>query len=241
MTFVNNAPDASGDRSSPVDAVQDLIVIGAGGTAGEIVWLVQALNQVTPSWRLVGFLDDDRAKQGTEMAGVPVIGSVGAAADHPTARFVVGVAHYRRPRTRLAIAERLVLPNHRYATLIHPAAIVTPGARLGHGTLVFAFAFVGDGARVGNHVLISSHCRISHDTVVGDGATFAAGAVISGGARVGAGSYVGAGGIVGDGVVIGAGAVVGIGSVVVRDVEPDVTVIGNPARVVPGSRSGTHG
>jgi sugar O-acyltransferase (sialic acid O-acetyltransferase NeuD family) len=214
--------------------IPDLVVVGAGGSAGEIVWLVEALNQVAARWRLLGLLDDDRAKHGTHVAGAPVLGPVAAAGDFTSASFVIGVAHYRRPRTRLAIAERMGLPGDRYATLIHPAAIVTPGAKLGYGCLVFAFAFIGHAAHVGNHVLVSSHCRISHDTVVDDGATLAAGALLSGGARLGPGSYAGAGCVLRDGVVLGAGAVAGIGSVVVRDVDPEVTVMGNPARVVPG-------
>lgn len=51
------------------------------------------------------------------------------------------------------------------------------------------------------------------------------------------GAWIGNGAIVVDGVTIGRGAVVGAGSVVIRDVPPQVVVMGNPARVV-GRRSG---
>ncbi|WP_419485309.1 DapH/DapD/GlmU-related protein [Alistipes ihumii] len=44
--------------------------------------------------------------------------------------------------------------------------------------------------------------------------------------------WIGGGAILCPGVRIGPRSVVGAGSVVVRDVEPDVVVAGNPARVV---------
>lgn len=48
-------------------------------------------------------------------------------------------------------------------------------------------------------------------------------------------AYIGAGALIKEGrygkpLVIGDGAVVGMGAVVIRDVEPYVTVVGNPAR-----------
>jgi acetyltransferase-like isoleucine patch superfamily enzyme len=56
-------------------------------------------------------------------------------------------------------------------------------------------------------------------TVVERGATIGSGATILGGIR------------------IGSGALVGAGAVVTRDVPPGATVVGNPARALPGSSS----
>lgn len=47
---------------------------------------------------------------------------------------------------------------------------------------------------------------------------------------IGENVWIGGGAIIMPGVTIGDGAIVGAGSVVTRDVPPDTTVVGNPAR-----------
>ncbi|MBK5095915.1 MAG: acyl-[acyl-carrier-protein]--UDP-N-acetylglucosamine O-acyltransferase, partial [Deltaproteobacteria bacterium] len=50
--------------------------------------------------------------------------------------------------------------------MIHPTAIIDPGASLGEGVEVGAYAVVGpqvtlgDGCRIGAHAIIESHSRI---------------------------------------------------------------------------------
>lgn len=211
---------------------EDLVIVGAGGSARNIVWMVEELNRASPRWNVRGLLDDDRAKVGTMIGAVPVLGPIAAAADMESARFVVGIAHYRRPRVRMEIVDRMNLPRDRYATLVHPSAIVSPDARLGAGTLVFQLAVILGGAVVGDHVFVSPFSLISHDVVIDDGATMASGAMLCGGARLGAGAYAGARCVVRDGVTIGPGAVAGNGSVVMHDVPERATVFGNPARSI---------
>jgi len=217
---------------------QDLLVIGAGGSAGGICWMLQDINRDGERWRLRGFLDDDATKHGTLIWGAPVLGPLEEVVRFPSAKLVIGMAHYQRPRIRTEIASRLGLPPDRYATLVDPAAVVSPDATLGRGCLVFRSAFIGDGARLADHVFVSPSVLISHHVVVNDGATLAPGANLCGGSSLGSGAYAGAGSIVKDGVRVGAGAVLAVGSVVVRDVEAETMVIGNPARTAPGHGGG---
>jgi sugar O-acyltransferase (sialic acid O-acetyltransferase NeuD family) len=213
---------------------EDLLVIGAGGSAGGICWMLQDINRHGERWRLRGFLDDDATRHGSCIWNAPVLGPLADLARFPAAKVVIAMAHYRRPQIRTEIADRLGLSRDRYATLVHPSADVSPDVVLGAGCLVFRSAFIGDGARLGDHVFISPRALVSHHVVVEDGATLAIGAMLSGGSTLGPGAYAGAGSIVKDGVRIGAGAVLAAGSVVLRDVAAGATVIGNPARAVTG-------
>jgi sugar O-acyltransferase (sialic acid O-acetyltransferase NeuD family) len=217
---------------------EELVIVGAGGSAGDLAWTVEEINLASGRWTLRGFLDDDPAKQGTSVCGYPILGPVASVHDFPAARFVVGVAHYLRPLGRKALVERLGLPAERFATLVHPSASVAPQARLGPGTLVFQGAIVCHAATVGAHVFIGHGCVVSHEAVVDDYATLASGAILCGGVRLREGAYAGAGSVIKDGVEVGAGAVAGLGSAVFRDVEPGRVVVGNPARPAPSVGKG---
>ena len=38
--------------------MNDLIIVGASGFGREVAWLVERINRVTPTWNLLGFMDD---------------------------------------------------------------------------------------------------------------------------------------------------------------------------------------
>ena len=41
-----------------------LYIIGAGGFGREVAWLVERINEINPTWELMGFIDDNKAKWG---------------------------------------------------------------------------------------------------------------------------------------------------------------------------------
>lgn len=86
--------------------------------------------------------------------------------------------------------------------------------------------FVGAGAVISQRSFL---CAASHDF---NDPNFP---LITGEIRIEAGAWVAAEAFVGPGVTVGAGAVVAARAVVVRDVEPNSVIAGNPARKV-GSR-----
>ena len=82
---------------------------------------------------------------------------------------------------------------------------------------------------VGDHVKVDDHVHIAHNVTIGRNTLITACAEISGSVHVGAGVWIGPQASVMNGISIGDGALVGLGAVVVRAVEPDMVVAGNPA------------
>lgn len=203
-----------------------LLLVGGGGLAREVLAAVR----LTPElWRPVGALDDDPARHGADLDGLPVLG--GTDLVHSTdAAVVVCVANAHRPLGRLGVVARLDLPADRWASVVHPAASVAVGAEVGPGTVLLAGVVVTTPLRLGAHVVAMPHVLITHDDEVGDGVTFAGRASLGGSVRVGEGAYLGQGSAVREGVSIGAGSVVGMGSVVLADVPAGEVWAGNPAR-----------
>ena len=208
----------------------DLLIAGAGGFARETASALRALNEVTPTYRLLGLLDDNPALHGTRRGGTTVLGELSAVDDYPDAAVVVCLGNPRDQGVRGRVVQRLALPAYRYATIVHPSASVGAGCVLGPGTVVLAQSVLTADATVAGHVAIMPHCVLTHDDVVEQYSTLASGVRLGGGVRLEQGCYVGAGALIRDGVTVGTGALVGTGAVVLRDVPAGEVWVSNPAR-----------
>jgi len=217
-------------------APEPLVLVGSGGFGRETAEVVRAVNadhldrHGAPRWALAGFLDDDPALWGRGVDGTPVLGPVDAVADRPEARVVLCTGNPRNYTSKAAIARRLGLAPERYATLVHPAAVVPPSAALGPGTVVLAGVVATAAVRVGAHVGLMPQAVLTHDDDLADYVTVGSGARLAGGVAVGTGAYLGAGCLVREGLTIGPWALVGMGAAVVRDVPAAEVWAGLPAR-----------
>jgi sugar O-acyltransferase (sialic acid O-acetyltransferase NeuD family) len=221
-------------------STQPLIILGTGGSAYDVLDIVDAINADRRTWEVVGFLDDAKPTGG-EHSGYPILGKLSDATRFDAHRFVnvIGsdTSYARRPR----IVASTGLDAGHFATLVHPGASVSSRVRLGRGTYVNHGVSVGGGTVVGDHVALGPGAIVGHDSILEDFALIAPGAVISGFCRIGLACYVGAAAAIRQRVTVGDGALVGMGAVVLRDVLPGQTVVGNPARVLVRSIGVTAG
>jgi sugar O-acyltransferase (sialic acid O-acetyltransferase NeuD family) len=195
-------------------------VIGAGGHAKVVIATLQAAG-----FEITIVLDDDQAKWGGDLLGVPVSGPVSTARELRR-RTVIAVGD-NRIRRRLA-AE---LAGLEWVSAIHPAAVIHPSARIGAGTVVFAGAVIQPDAQLGDHVIVNTAATIDHDCQVGPFAHLAPGVHLAGAVSIGEGALLGIAASAIPGVRVGEWSVVGAGSVVLNDVESGVTVVGAPAAI----------
>jgi sugar O-acyltransferase (sialic acid O-acetyltransferase NeuD family) len=209
-----------------VTAARPLLLVGAGGFGRETA----SAAAVCPEWTVLGFCDDDPARHGIVVDGLPVLGPAETVHRHPEAAVVLCTGSPRNFGSRAALADRLALPPDRYGRVVHPAAAIAPGTVLGPGTVLLAGAVVTSPQPVGAHVAVMPQVVLTHDDEVGDFVTLASRVALGGGVVVEPGAYVGAGGLVREGLTIGAGALVGMGSVVLTDVPAGQVWAGNPAR-----------
>jgi sugar O-acyltransferase (sialic acid O-acetyltransferase NeuD family) len=211
--------------------MRDLVIVGSGGFARETAAAVHAVNELHPTWRLLGFLDDDEARHGRHPhRGVSVLDGVEAVRELPAAAVVVCVGSPRDYAARSRVVRRLALPPERYATVMHPSVQISAGCVVGPGSVLLAQAVLTADVRVGAHVAVMPEVVLTHDDVLDDHVTIASGVRLGGGVRLARGAYVGAGALIRECLTVGDWSLVGMGSVVLHDVPPGQVWAGSPAR-----------
>lgn len=138
---------------------------------------------------------------------------------------------------RESIAERLEQDGVTPWTVAATNVVVMDDVLIGEGAALSPFVTLTSNIRIGRHFHANLYGYVAHDCIIGDFVTFAPSVKCSGNVVIEDHAYIGTGAVIKQGrpgtpLVIGQGAVVGMGAVVTKSVPPNVTVVGNPARVL---------
>lgn len=203
----------------------DVILIGAGGHGRVVLDAIRSAGL----HRVVGFLDADETLAGTKVADVPVLGHPNHLAKH-RGKAKGAFVSVGDNNARLSYARMLADAGLELVTVVHPAAAVSRSAKLGRNTIVAVNATVGVDAVIGDSAIINTAAVVDHECVIADAVHVAPGALLAGRVKVGQAAFIGMGAKVIQCLTVGDRAVVGAGAVVIKDVPPNLTVVGVPAR-----------
>ena len=213
-------------------ALDDLIIIGAGGIGVQVADAVDEINKKGSRWNLRGFLDDDEKKRGLDICGYPVLGKIDDAGIFDDCFFLLAVGNSTNYYVKKKVFKKLAVDRQRFATVVHPDATVSRHASLGFGTAVLAGARVMAETTVGDHVAILCNSYIGHNDNIGDFVTVTNSASVAGFTKIEEGCYIGMNSSIIERVRIGKWSLVGMGSMVLRDLPPFSVVVGNPGRII---------
>lgn len=214
--------------------MKKLIIIGGYGNGTVVAQIVEDINRQKPQWDLMGFLNDFEKDP---INGYPVLGgidkdSVAQFLEDEDVYFFYALISIKNNFKSLSKLHDLNIPLERFATLIHPTAVVSKDAQIGRNVCVQAFSIVGPNAKVGNFIQCWGHATIGHNSTVEDYAYITSNSVIGAHVHLKEGAFLGVNSTTLDRVVIGTWSVVGQHSNVIRSVPDYTKVVGNPAREI---------
>ena len=209
--------------------MKNIVIIGAGGVGRETSLIIQQINELEPTWNLIGFIDDNQEKWGKVINGYSVIGGIDSLEFlTPDTYVVIAIANYEVKKNIVnKINNKL-----KFATIIHPKVWVHDYMTIGEGTIIYEGAILTANIEIGNHVIISPKCGVGHDSIIKDYVSLLWNVNVSGNDIIDEGVMMGSASTVIQGNKIGKGSNIGAGAVVIEDIESFSTAIGVPAKVI---------
>jgi sugar O-acyltransferase (sialic acid O-acetyltransferase NeuD family) len=210
---------------------QKIIIVGAGGLAREIAWLLQGLNTAKPTYDFLGYVVSDLQSLTPRDSKKEILGDF-AWLKNNRKKWDCLTLGIGTPALRLKVASELnaLFPKLKWPVLIHPTAQVAESCELAGGTVVCANVMISVNIQIASHCLLNLGCFVGHETEMGPGCVVNPLSSISGGVKMGAGVLVGAGATILQYLSIGDNAKVGAGAVVTKNVSAGKTVVGVPAK-----------
>jgi len=204
-----------------------IVVIGASGHAQVVADVLFQMWTKGREMELVGYLDDNKALTGTRLLGLPVLGTLADLPSTPHDCIILGIGDNA---ARARLYAELTAARKRFATAIHPTAVLAPDVVVEAGAVLCAGTVVNPGAHIGENVIVNTCASVDHHSILKAHCHVAPGVHLAGNVTVGEGAFVGIGACAVPGVRIGAWSTVGAGAAVTGDVPERATVAGVPAK-----------
>lgn len=201
-----------------------------GASNPESVRMIKAVERAVPSFKVGGFIDNDKNKQGADFFGYPILGGFEILDEiiNDEVRFVNLItrsAILRHQTTKTLIENGAILAN-----FIHPSVDLTMVA-IGTGNYIQEGVIIQAGTEIGDNCSIHMGSLIGHESIIEDDTFIAHGVSISGCCIIGQGCFIGTNATIFPRVKIGSWCTIGAGSVIRKHVADYSIMSGNPSKL----------
>lgn len=210
-----------------------VIIIGGKGSAVVIAEQLYDMQVKTGEVEFLGFAFDDES-MGDSINGFPLLCKTYEAydkyKDYDDVKFIYQLYRPDLMKERVELLNSLNIPEEKFYTFIHHTATVARSSEIGKGTAIMANSVINPNTKIGNHCTIHTSTLIGHDTEIGDYNFIAAHNVVGSSNKIGNGNFFGLNSTFNNYLKIGDFNFVGMSSNVIKGLDSNKKVYGNPAK-----------
>lgn len=208
--------------------MKEIALFGAGGFGREVACLINTINSVTPTWKLIGFFDDGKTI-GEDVTYGKVLGGINELNQWKTELAIaIPVAN---PETLRLIVNRITNPLITFPNLVSPDVVFLDKSRIfmGKGNIITSRCLFSTNVSLGDFNLFNCAVLVGHDTRMGNCNVIMSSVNISGGIVIGNENFLGVQSVLLQYIKVGDHTRVGANSVVIRNTKDGNLYMGNPA------------
>jgi sugar O-acyltransferase (sialic acid O-acetyltransferase NeuD family) len=209
--------------------MKNLIIIGARGFGREIYNIAIQTKEYNNEWIIKGFLDDKSDALNNFQNYPLILSSVEEYQIEENDIFIcaLGDVKYKKKYVNIILGK-----NGKFINIIHPTVNLGVNTKIGIGCIICPFTYISNDVTIGNFNTIQSHSAIGHDSSIGNFNQINALTFFGGFTTLGDDITVNPGAAVLPKTTIGDGAILGINSTILKQVKPNTTVFGTPAKEI---------
>ena len=210
--------------------MKHLLIIGARGFGREVYNYALESKGYGVDFDVKGFLDD-KANALVGFDGYPAI--ISSVEDYEIQPDDVFICALGEVKWKKHYAQIILDKGGEFISLISDEALVGRNCHIGKGCIISPTARMNCDVTIGDFVTLQPWTILGHDVVVGDWCHINVFADCGGGSHIENEVAIHTHTFILPKLHVGHNSVIGAGSIILRNVEPNVTMFGNPAKVVP--------
>lgn len=212
--------------------MNEIAIYGAGGFGKEVACLIEKINEIKPTWKIIGFFDDGVTKETSVSHFGNIIGGFKELEEWKSPIAIVFAIG--SPNTIKKIVEKIGNKNISFPNILHPeVAFADPQTfSIGKGNVVVRGCSFSCDVTMGDFNQLNSISALAHDVKMGSYNVLMPLTRISGGTEIGDCNFFGIGAVVLQNLKIGNNTRIGAGSFVMKNTKDGFLYFGNPAKKV---------
>lgn len=203
-----------------------IILIGAGNHCKVVIDILKEQKK-----EITGIVDDNRDLQGKSALGIKVIGSTDKIYEYDKDNYQL-IITIGNVKARKNIFETFIKCGYTFTNAIHPNSCISKHTMLNKGIIINSGVRIHPDVNIGDNVIVGLNSTISHDTVIGEHCHISPGVNLAGEVIVEECVDIGLNSAVIPGKKIGNNSVIGAGAIVTKDIPPNCTAVGVPAKPI---------
>lgn len=210
--------------------MKDIVICGAGGFAEEVTLLIRRINDITPTWNFLGYIDKDNKNKGQLLQYGAILGDI-SYVNNLKKPISVALAIGKSDIIKRIMGE-ITNKDIDFPNLIDPSVLFLDkgSVKIGIGNIICANSVISCNVKIGDNNVINIGTGIGHESIIGNYNVIMPNVNISGGVKIGNENMLGVKSTVLQYLKIGNQVKLGANSLLMKNTKDGMLYLGTPAK-----------